>query len=158
DYARWVAFQLSAWPPRDDPDEGPVRRATLRESQQGGRSLGFTAQRDAGGLNIFAGSYGMGWFSWQTCAFDRVVEHAGGLPGYGSDVAFLPDHGAGFFVFANLTYSSPTPVMVDAMRALVADGLLPARPRPPAPELEVAYQAVGSLLAAWDAERARALF
>ncbi len=34
DLARWVAFQLCAWPPRDEPDYGIVRRATLREMQQ----------------------------------------------------------------------------------------------------------------------------
>src|SRR5690606_33550690 len=40
DYAKWVAFLLSAWPARDDPDTGPVRRATVREMAQG---LNFVA-------------------------------------------------------------------------------------------------------------------
>ena len=31
DYAKWVAFLLSAWPPRDDVDAGPVNRASVRE-------------------------------------------------------------------------------------------------------------------------------
>ena len=31
DYARWVAFLLSAWPPRDGPEQGPVRRSSVRE-------------------------------------------------------------------------------------------------------------------------------
>ena len=31
DYAKWVAFLLSAWPPRDDADNGPVKRASVRE-------------------------------------------------------------------------------------------------------------------------------
>ncbi|HEY0086641.1 MAG TPA: serine hydrolase domain-containing protein, partial [Allosphingosinicella sp.] len=31
DYAKWIAFLLSAWPPRDAPETGPVRRATVRE-------------------------------------------------------------------------------------------------------------------------------
>ena len=35
DYAKWVCFLVSAWPPRDDPDNGPVRRATVRELAQG---------------------------------------------------------------------------------------------------------------------------
>ena len=33
DYARYVALHLAAWPPRDDPDDGPVRRSSLREMQ-----------------------------------------------------------------------------------------------------------------------------
>ena len=35
DYAKWVAFLLSAWPPRNDAEAGPVRRATVREMAQG---------------------------------------------------------------------------------------------------------------------------
>src|SRR5690349_25017109 len=31
DYAKWVAFLLQAWPARDGPEQGPVRRSTLRE-------------------------------------------------------------------------------------------------------------------------------
>ena len=31
DYWRWVAFLLSAWPPRDDAEAGPVKRSTVRE-------------------------------------------------------------------------------------------------------------------------------
>ena len=31
DYARYVAFILAAWPARDDPEAGPVRRASVRE-------------------------------------------------------------------------------------------------------------------------------
>ena len=31
DYARYVAFLLDAWPARDDPERGPVRRASVRE-------------------------------------------------------------------------------------------------------------------------------
>ncbi|MGQ0660012.1 serine hydrolase domain-containing protein, partial [Sphingosinicella sp.] len=40
DYARWVAFLLSAWPARDGPETGPVRRSTVRELAQG---LNFVA-------------------------------------------------------------------------------------------------------------------
>ena len=35
DYARWIAFLQSAWPARDDPETGPVRRSTVREMGQG---------------------------------------------------------------------------------------------------------------------------
>ena len=42
DLARYVAFLLSAWPPRDDPDTGPVRRSSLREMQQSGRFAGLS--------------------------------------------------------------------------------------------------------------------
>ena len=35
DYAKWVAYLLSAWPPRDGADTGPVRRSSVRELAQG---------------------------------------------------------------------------------------------------------------------------
>ena len=48
DYAKWVAFLLSAWPPRDGADAGPVRRATVRELAQGSN---FPALRAAAGAH-----------------------------------------------------------------------------------------------------------
>ena len=35
DYAKWVSYLLSAWPPRDGADTGPVRRSSVRELAQG---------------------------------------------------------------------------------------------------------------------------
>ena len=62
DLARYVAFLLSAWPPRDDPDTGPVRRSSLREMQQNGRFDGLSATRATpeGPLRVTAGTYGFG--------------------------------------------------------------------------------------------------
>lgn len=37
DYARFLSFNLAAYPPRDDPETGPVRRSTLREMHEGQR-------------------------------------------------------------------------------------------------------------------------
>src|SRR3954454_2645198 len=34
DYAKWVSYLLSAWPPRDGTDTGPVRRSSVRELAQ----------------------------------------------------------------------------------------------------------------------------
>ena len=40
DYAKWVAFLLSAWPARDGPETGPVRRSTVREIVTGSNFVG----------------------------------------------------------------------------------------------------------------------
>jgi CubicO group peptidase (beta-lactamase class C family) len=37
DMAKYVAFHLSAWPPRNDPEAGPLRRSSVREMHQGAR-------------------------------------------------------------------------------------------------------------------------
>jgi hypothetical protein len=34
DLAKYVAFHLAAWPPRDDADTGPVKRSSVREMHQ----------------------------------------------------------------------------------------------------------------------------
>ena len=31
EYARYVSFLLAAWPARDDPETGPIRRSSVRE-------------------------------------------------------------------------------------------------------------------------------
>src|SRR5713226_4147579 len=38
DLARYVAFMMAAFPPRDDPETGPIRRSSAREMQQAARS------------------------------------------------------------------------------------------------------------------------
>ena len=41
DLSRYVGAFLAAWPPRDGPESGPVRRASLREMQQPWRPSGM---------------------------------------------------------------------------------------------------------------------
>jgi CubicO group peptidase (beta-lactamase class C family) len=159
DYARWVAFQLSAWPPRDEPDTGPVRRASIRETHEVQRAIPFTAARgDRGELEVRAGGYGFGWGSATTCEFPRVVRHGGGLPGYGSFVLLLPEQDVGVFVMSNLTYTGGQPVVASLVSGLHERGLLPERPRPLSAQLVRARAAVLDLLTAWSAERAATAF
>jgi hypothetical protein len=88
DYARWVTFLLSAWPPRDGADEGPVRRATVRELAQGSNfpRLRDRAARTGTPVSRQSANYGMG----MQVAIDEdlgfTVSHSGGYPGYGSHV------------------------------------------------------------------------
>ena len=35
DYAKWLGFVLSAWPPRDGAEAGPVKRGTVRQAMRG---------------------------------------------------------------------------------------------------------------------------
>jgi len=52
DYAKGVAFLLSAWPPRDGPDSGPVRRATVRELAEGSDFLRLRTRPSRGGADV----------------------------------------------------------------------------------------------------------
>lgn len=117
DYARWVAFLLSAWPARDGADSGPVRRATVRGIVEGQNFVTAQARNAAVGLPCRqATAYGMGWRVLDDCDLGRIVTHTGGYPGYGSVVMLLPDAGVGIFAFSNRTYGAPS---VPALQSLV---------------------------------------
>ena len=150
DYARWVSFLLAAWPARDGPDGGPVKRATVREIATGA-TFAAGVQRNAAiarGACRQAVAYAMGWRVIDDCDLGRVVTHGGGFPGYGSVVLLLPDKGVGLFVFTNATYSGPSVPAFQAALALNGAGLLTDRSVAVSARLATAYDAAK---AAWRA-------
>lgn len=84
DFARYVAFHLDAWPARDDPERGPVRRASVREMQQPKILSAFVANAtliDGTTRNPSVSFYGYG-LGWNYDSRGVVkVSHSGGLPG-----------------------------------------------------------------------------
>ncbi len=166
DLARWVAFQLQAWPPRDDPDTGPLRRASLREMQSLARVVDPLVKRDHpdAPLSLSTGSYGFGLASARTCTLDRVVGHSGGLPGWGSQMRWLPSAGVGVIAFTNVTYGGYrdgsellAKATYEALDVLQRSGGLQPRKPVPAPALLAVQTGVNRLLAAWDDAQARQL-
>ncbi len=160
DMARYAAFHLAAWPPRDDADTGPLRRSSLREMQQAARPTGFWVKpaNEEHPLEVIAGGYGFGLGASRNCDFDHIVMHTGGLPGYGSVMLLLPEYGVGVVALANLTYAAPTQSARDVLRLLQATGGLQKRTVRPAPALVSAVEAVNGLLAHWDERAADAIF
>ena len=152
DLSKYVALFLSAWPPRDGPEIGPIRRASLREMQQLWRSGGATVSRDpvGAGLQLTAGGYGFGLRVSQTCSFRHIVAHGGGLPGFGSIMQWLPGYGAGIIAFGNLTYTGWGRVTANAFDALAKSGTLKLREAKPSPALTQARDEVSRLILNWD--------
>ena len=154
DLGRYVGFLMSAWPPRDDPDAGPVRRASMREMQQVWRAVpaGASLRRGTGEpeLRMTAGGYGFGLRISQTCEFGHVVAHGGGLPGFGSLMQWLPEYGVGIITMANLTYTGGGPAVAAAMDALRRTGALQPRVIQPSPALVEMQDAVTRLVGQWD--------
>ena len=151
DYARWVAFLLAAWPPRDGADSGPVKRATVRELAQGSNFPRIRERPGRSGASACreAVAYGMGMNNAADCELGFTLSHSGGYPGYGSHVLLLPDRGIGIFVFANRTYAGPSSAAWDAAVALNKAGQLGSeRPMPISAALANAYRAAGSMYAA----------
>jgi len=110
-----------------------------------------------GPLKLNTGGYGFGLRVWQTCGFPHVVAHSGGLPGFGSHMRWLPEHGVAIIAMGNLTYTSWGRVTEDALDALERTGGLKPRTPQPSRALLTARAAVNRLIDRWDDEAAKAI-
>lgn len=156
DFAKYQAFHLDAWPPRDAAESGPVTRATRREMHRPAEVLSVLTNNPAvdGVVNPRVAGYSYG-LSWNQDAREVIwLRHGGGLPGYGSEHRFLPDHGVGLIAFANRTYAPMTAANAEAMEILVTEARIPAR-RPVAPPiLRKRAEQLAALLQSWDPDLA----
>lgn len=151
DLSRYVGVFLDAWPARDESTRAPLSRASLREMQQLSRVRPTTVTRDATGtLQLTSGGYGYGLRISQTCDFAHVVAHSGGLPGFGSQMRWLPEYGIGLIAFGNRTYTGWGAVFDEALMSLRRTGALAPRQVQPAPALVEARDGITALLRRWD--------
>ena len=155
DLGKYVAFHLSAWPARDDEDAGPVRRASVREMAHLWTPSNLTARFADGRLTASETGYGFGLRVTSDCRFEHIVAHGGGLPGFGSYMAWLPDYGVGMFAMATLTYSGPSEPISQAWDALVATGGLQKRELPPTALQTEMRDHIWSLWKRWDDAEAK---
>jgi hypothetical protein len=110
-------------------------------------------------VNAAADSYAFGWNARRTCAYDDLVWHNGGLPGYSSDVRFLKDRGVGIIVLTNLfpAEGEAANISVRVMRALAQSGGLSKRSLPPAPQFDPLMKKVLAVYNEWDETGYKAL-
>ena len=151
DLARYVAMYLDAWPPHDGPETAPIRRSSLREMQHVWQPAPASVTRARSGeTELTSGGYGFGLRISQTCQFPLVVAHSGGLPGYGSQMRWLPDYGVGIIAFGNLRYTGWGAPIDAAVAALSATGALRPRVVHASPALESARAVIARLVTRWD--------
>src|SRR3984885_13538146 len=67
---RYVAFYLSAWPPRDAPPEGPVRRSSVREMGHMWTPANLTVRKVDGKEQATVSGYGFGLRIRSDCRFE----------------------------------------------------------------------------------------
>jgi CubicO group peptidase (beta-lactamase class C family) len=133
DVVRWMAFFDDAFPARDGPDDGPLSRASRREQQQAVRAYPSTLHPahgkglDAVPARLDAGGYALGLQSLHDLRFGYVVGHAGGLPGYGSHMRWLPGRRVGVVAFGNVTYAPMYALTRTLIEVLDDNGLVPPR-------------------------------
>ena len=164
DLARWVGWLADAFPPRDDVDAGPLCRASRREMQQVQRAFPTTHSVASGGGDesiperTDGGGYGFGLFVTHDTRFGHFVTHSGGLPGYGSNMRWLPGRGVGVIALGNVTYA-PMSVMARRMLEIIDQhGAIRAVEVQPAPALQDAANRLAELLSDWTDGAAEELF
>ena len=152
-FSKYVSLHLSAWPPRNEPDTGPVRRSTLREMHQmNNPSIYSDPERFGESEQSIMRGYGFGLLAKKDQ--DGVVEvgHNGGLPGFGSSYAFYPEHGIGIMAFSNLTYSGRRVRSANygVIESLINQGLFVARSLPVSSILARRKEQVAQMIMQWD--------
>ncbi|HET8699380.1 MAG TPA: serine hydrolase domain-containing protein [Gammaproteobacteria bacterium] len=131
DYARFVAWLLAAWPPREEADDPILRRASRREAAR----VQTFAPLDGAPARTRAAGYGLGMEIYVDEVLGEYCAHAGGLPGYGADMVLLPQRGVGVFAFVNRTYGLPRRVTHAAANAIAHAIRLAQEPRRCTPSL-----------------------
>lgn len=152
DFARYMALHLSAWPPRDDPDNGPLQRASLREMQQPWRWSGLNAGAKTGDGTACptTSAYGYG-LRWTADCEQRVrIGHTGGLPGFGSEWRILPEYGFGVVSFGNVTYAGVSRANTRVIELLLGRGHLESRELPASDILQRRAVELRRLLPDWE--------
>ncbi len=152
DFAHYMSYLLSAFPPRDDAESGPVRRSSLREMQQAARIRLVGSSRATPDAPAFvqAEGYGYGLSAGIDSLNGYSVAHGGGLPGYGSFYRLLPDVGIGVAAFSNLTYSGIGGQMNEILAALHETGGVKPRSISTTPALAAAQRAISDLYEQWS--------
>ncbi|MFT3767868.1 MAG: serine hydrolase domain-containing protein [Minicystis sp.] len=156
DMARYLAFQLAAYPPRNAAEDGPIRRSSVREGHFNALwdalhvRVNATARRGESMLDAAAYRYGYGWVAQQTCELDQLVWHNGRIDGYQTDVAFLPEHGVGVIALINLAGTSPEAVVNRMLAELRRTGGLSKRTRTISPVFEPVMAKLLAVYNAWD--------
>lgn len=150
DFAKYMALHQQAWPARNGPAEGPLKRSSLREMQS---PWVFNMLGEFNGdLTSFAYGYALRW----TRDANQVttVGHTGGLPGFGSNWMILPDYDLGLVCFSNVTYGPAAAINTKVATEIIRRADLTPRPIPVSSILKKRQQELMGFLPDWkDAER-----
>ncbi|MEP2670325.1 MAG: serine hydrolase domain-containing protein [Cyclobacteriaceae bacterium] len=148
DFSKYVAFHLSAWPPRNDPESGPVKRSSVREMHQVWRLNDNSPGKNQYGPFDYGYAYGLGW---RKDARGIVrISHSGGLPGYGSEWRIFPDYGIGIVSFSNRRYGAPSLANEQVMDTIISIAQLKPRTLPVSKILETRKAELMNILPNWS--------
>ncbi len=152
EFANYMAFHLSAWPPNNAKEDGPIKRSSVREMHHPWRWNSFNpVYKFPDGRTCAvttAYCYGLTWL--KDCDGKTYIAHSGGLPGFGSQWRIMPDYGIGIVSFANRTYSPMGFVNLKILDTIIKiAGLLPMQ-LPPSKILEQRKNELMKILPGWN--------
>ncbi len=160
EFANYMAFHLSAWPPNNTMDDGPIKRSSVREMHHPWRWNGFNLNyKFPDGRNCAvttAYAYGLGWMN--DCEGRTYISHSGGLPGFGSNWCIMPDYGIGIVSFANRTYAPMRVVNIRLLDTLIKLAQLQPRQLPASKILEQRKTELLKILPDWKSAEQSGLF
>jgi len=160
EFSTYIAFHLAAWPPSSAPDNGPVKRSSLREMHHPWRLNGqnpnykYSDGRICGVVTAY--NYGLGWL--KDCDGRIFISHSGGLPGFGSQWKIMPDFGIGVVAFANRTYAPMGDINTRVLDTIINIAGLKPRQLPPSSILEKRKNELVKLLPDWNHAESSGIF
>ena len=160
EFAGYMAFHLSAWPPNNAKDDGPIKRSSVREMHHPWRWNAFVPDykfpdgRTCAITSAYC--YGLGWV--KDCDGKTYISHSGGLPGFGSQWRIMPDYGIGVVAFANRTYAPMGSVNLRALDTLIKIAGLQPRQILPSKILEQRKNELLKILPDWDKAEQSGIF
>lgn len=152
EFANYMAFHMSAWPPNNAKDDGPIKRSSVREMHHpwrwNGFNPGFTFPDGRVCAVTAAYCYGLGWL--KDCDGKTYIAHSGGLPGFGSQWRIMPDYGIGVMAFANRTYAPMGSINLRVLDTLIKIAGLQPRQIIPSKILEQRKNELLKILPDWN--------
>jgi CubicO group peptidase (beta-lactamase class C family) len=152
DFGKYMALHAAAWPPRNDTDNNPLKRASIREMHQpwNFNTLSPQSKTPNGKPCPTTSAYGYGLAWLRDCDNKVFVGHSGGLPGFGSNWRIMPDYGIGVVCMANLTYAPTGGINLRVLDTLIAKAQLKPRPLPASDILKKRQSELVSFLPDWN--------
>ncbi len=160
EFAAYMAFHLSAWPPSNAAETGPIKRSSVREMHQPWRfaSLSPNSKFPDGRICPTATAYAYG-LRWMRDCDNRVyISHSGGLPGFGSNWLIMPDYGIGVVSFANRTYAPTSGINMHVLDTIIKMAGLQRRAIAPSKILEQRKNELMKVLPGWTNAKQSGIF
>jgi CubicO group peptidase (beta-lactamase class C family) len=152
EFSKYMALHLSAWPPSNAADTGPIKRSSVREMHHPWFFTGMQANFTYPGGRVCASAsaytYGLGW--QRDCEGRVYIGHGGGLPGFGSHWRVMPDYGIGIVAFANRTYAGVGGVNLEVLDLIIREAGLKPRQLPVSNILALRKAELLKVIPSWE--------